>query len=111
MAAGCRGRGTDPQLLLLPPQGLVLDGGEVQLAEGGQRVLEPGAQLLVGLPELAGQGLGALQLQTALRVQLADRRVPLHQRLTLSLRGRRRALDSVAEIITFTLLMVLIYCC
>ena len=76
-----------PELLLLLAQSLVLDGGQGQLEEGGAGVLEPGPQLLVRLPELAGQGLGALQLQAALRVQLADRPVLLQQGLDLSLAG------------------------
>lgn len=49
-----------PQLLLLLPEGLVLDGGQGQLGEAGSGLLEPWPQLLVGLPELAGQGLGPL---------------------------------------------------
>ncbi len=74
-----------PELLLLLPECVVLDGRWRQLAEGAQRFLKPWPHLLVGLPELTGQRLGTLQLKTALRVQLADDAVLLQQSLDLSL--------------------------
>lgn len=75
-----------PELLLLLPESLVLDGRRRQLAEGGQGLLKPRPHLLVGLPELNGQRLGSLQLQAALRVQLADHTVLVQQRLSFGLK-------------------------
>ena len=73
---------TYPELLLLLPESLVLDGRGGQLAEGGQGLLEPRPHLLVGLPKLTGQRLSSLQLQTALRVQLTDDAVLLQEGLS-----------------------------
>lgn len=74
-----------PELLLLLPECFILDGGWRQLAEAAQSFLKPRPHLLVSLPELTGQRLGSLQLQRALRVQLADDTVLLQQSLSLGL--------------------------
>lgn len=67
-------------------ESFVLDGRQWELAETGAGLLEPGPQLLVSLPELAGQRLGSLQLQAALRVQLTDNNILLQEGLDLGLR-------------------------
>lgn len=74
-----------PELLLLLPECVILDGRWGQLAEGGQGLLKPRPHLFIGLPELTGQRVGALQLQTALRVQLTHNTVLLQESLGLSL--------------------------
>lgn len=70
-----------PELLLLLPERFILNGGSRQLAEGADSFLKPRPHLLIGLPELTGQRLGALQLKKALRVQLTDGAVLLQQSL------------------------------
>lgn len=59
----------------------MIDGRGGQLGDEGLCLLNPRVQLLVGLPELVDQDLGALQACVALRVELADGFVLLHQGL------------------------------
>lgn len=59
----------------------MVDGWGWQLRDEGLGLLNPGVQLLVGLPELVDQDLGTLQACVALRVELAHSLVLLHQRL------------------------------
>ena len=77
-----------PVLLLLLPQGLVLQGRGGQLSNGLLRVRQPRPELLVRLPELAHQGLGPLQLQVPLRVYLADGVIVLQHRVQFFLENQ-----------------------
>ena len=77
-----------PVLLLLLPQGLVLQGGGGQLSDDSLRVRQPRPELLVRLPELAHQGLRPLQLQVPLWVYLADGVVVLQHRVQFFLENQ-----------------------
>lgn len=57
----------------------MVNGWRGQLGDEGLCLLDPRVQLLVGLPELVDQDLGALQASIALRVELAHGFVLLHQ--------------------------------
>lgn len=59
----------------------MVDGWGWQLGDEGLGLLNPGVQLLVGLPELVDQDLGTLQAGVALRIELAHSLVLLHQGL------------------------------
>lgn len=83
-----------PHVLLLLFELLVIDGRRRQLGDEGLRLLDPWVQLLVGLPELVDQDLGTLQASVALRVELTDGFVLLHQGLGFLLKKKREKSSS-----------------